>query len=568
MQLIEVLRLFDSPLSQEQCWAICYGACRTLNKKRAEDFQRHEKIKYIISFESLLLTQRGEIEILHSEPHYGIPQKDSEIIFNLGNLLCRCLDYGLNETEIEDVKFTDDMAELIGGMVLQSSEFDEGIGDLDSLSESWESKRLNTCRNFKALIEITQFCEKRRLSRNVSESKKHYLNVCKALYIEASELKAFLGHVMCDFIIDRYDSFEKSQELAKLYLQDWASLWVRVMNELRLNTAKYRAIFPEDYQYVTYEVSPLDRKIRKRNLSFLPDDAENMVYNFLRSRMTSLDSRADSVWELNQSGSLSSKEEIVDENNTKKIKLSIDKNLINKIESWNIENDISNISFQQPDKVLIYNESYFDSTTSTTNKIDHNLIVKTNEVMHSQGITFDSSFSKSLMDLDEIDLSKEDDAFTDKKIGVSMIEILKIRQELTRSEFESSSDVNFINGKKCFICRKVKFSIFQRARVCAICCKKCCLKCMVENFQIPNHLVNTLPSNLNVTYGNRNLIYSKWNLDISDFHISRCYSTDNLIMNKRKNRILLNICVVCKELLESIEQERKMKRTTYLGLDN
>ena len=115
MQLSEVLRLFDSPLSQEQCWAICHGACRTLSTKRTEDFQRREKIKYIITFDSLMLTQRGEIEILHSEPHYGSPQKDSEIIFNLGNLICRCLDYGLNETEIEDVKFTDDLAELIGG---------------------------------------------------------------------------------------------------------------------------------------------------------------------------------------------------------------------------------------------------------------------------------------------------------------------------------------------------------------------------------------------------------------------------------------------------------------------
>jgi len=40
MQLTEVLKLFDSPLSQEQCWAICYGVCKNLITKRNEDLQR------------------------------------------------------------------------------------------------------------------------------------------------------------------------------------------------------------------------------------------------------------------------------------------------------------------------------------------------------------------------------------------------------------------------------------------------------------------------------------------------------------------------------------------------
>ena len=115
MQLSEVLRLFDSPLSQEQCWSIAYGVCKTLLKKRWEDHQRKERIRYIMSLDSLVLTQRGEIEILYSEPNLHEVQKESELIFAIGNLICRCLDFGLDEIEICEVRFQDDMAELIGG---------------------------------------------------------------------------------------------------------------------------------------------------------------------------------------------------------------------------------------------------------------------------------------------------------------------------------------------------------------------------------------------------------------------------------------------------------------------
>lgn len=71
-----------------------------------------------MSLDSLVLTQRGEIEILISEPNLHEVQKESEIIFSIGNLVCRCLDFGLNEIDICEVRFQDDMAELIGGMFL------------------------------------------------------------------------------------------------------------------------------------------------------------------------------------------------------------------------------------------------------------------------------------------------------------------------------------------------------------------------------------------------------------------------------------------------------------------
>ena len=47
MRLSEVLKLFDSSLSQEQCWSIAYGICKTLLIKKYEDHQRKERIRYV-----------------------------------------------------------------------------------------------------------------------------------------------------------------------------------------------------------------------------------------------------------------------------------------------------------------------------------------------------------------------------------------------------------------------------------------------------------------------------------------------------------------------------------------
>ena len=51
MQLSEVLRLFDSSLSQEQSWSVAYGVCKTLLIKKYEDHQRKERIRYVKTWE-------------------------------------------------------------------------------------------------------------------------------------------------------------------------------------------------------------------------------------------------------------------------------------------------------------------------------------------------------------------------------------------------------------------------------------------------------------------------------------------------------------------------------------
>ena len=54
MRLSEVLKLFDSSLSQEQCWSIAYGVCKTLLIKKYEDHQRKERIRYVGNLDELI----------------------------------------------------------------------------------------------------------------------------------------------------------------------------------------------------------------------------------------------------------------------------------------------------------------------------------------------------------------------------------------------------------------------------------------------------------------------------------------------------------------------------------
>ncbi|XP_057302161.1 protein spire homolog 1-like [Hydractinia symbiolongicarpus] len=622
MQLSEVLKLFDSPLSQEQCWSVCYGTCKALMTKRREDYQRRERIKYILNLDSLILTQRGDIEILQSEPNFQETQNDSELIFAIGNLVCRCLDHGLDEEEICEVRFQDDLAELIGGMVLQSSEFDEGISEPD-LGESWESRKFQSShyRSFQRLSEVTRFCEARLLRRNIEARNKHYSNVSKALYVEASELKAFLGHVLHE-LDENSASLDETRgpELAKRYVKEWAKLWLRVMDELRKKTKKRRRnLKPEDYQSAPFDIFNMtesNEELRRGNTTkhsdSLPENAEDKIFNFLRTRVSSQEDVR------NKSGSTSPVDITIEENkdvrdgapsaqevSNEKKKISVEETLSRKISDWD---DYSLDETLEEDYLKGYESD--DETDEVINKSSTHAPVKLaplcitvepeviNETRKTRSstlchvlpeITRDAALlpfhkrrhsigrmsverSQNISDsLQEIDIDEKDDE--SEKIGSSLTEIFKIRQEITRSEMELIKDEDVLNLKKCFGCRRTKFSIFQRSRLCTVCNKKYCLKCIKENTNIPSQIVDALPVNIDVTHtAHTSALMSSRHMSKSMFNLGSTAapgeSKNTWLRNRHSNGLKLHMCTECKLFLDCIESEKtKQKWTVRLELD-
>ena len=311
MLLATVLKTFNAPLGQEQVWAICYGAAKTLLTLRDENLVKRVQIQCTVDINDIRLNESGEIDFLDlRRDDRDTVQKERDLIFSLGNMLCRCLDYGLEPSEIDKVRFESDLAELIGKMVLQNDEdYDEGFDD-DQLDESWTSRKFTSqmseerLQNFSSLPEVMSFCEGRLLKRNIKAGGKHYLNVCKALFIESNELKTFLDQVLPS--LDRTEKAGKRTvsirnteivELSKQCIQEWSRLWLQVMHELRrgvhLRKVEKTSVTPKEFEYTPYEMladEMVCQKAAKKRLprpkkgSSLPDDAEKMILEFILSR--------------------------------------------------------------------------------------------------------------------------------------------------------------------------------------------------------------------------------------------------------------------------------------------
>lgn len=542
---------------------------------------------------------------------------------------------------------------LSQGMVLQSNEFDEGIGgDTDSLGEgSWENKKLNS-RSFRTLIEVLRFCDARLLRKNIECQGNHYANVTRALYLEASELKAFLGHVLHD--LDSPQNSPKEDQNTSLstdiqsttsnkastadfntrkYVKDWARLWVEVMVELRQKTKENRAqqynsdeaaecIVPETESYKctpftrenlnnTEELEAMRKSTRSLDtLDSLPSDAESRIFNFLKSRVSSHEelSSTPRCMSSDSIDVLTDDDELDTEGTQQKgqKKLVVHQKLVRKISDWDqysiddtLEQDFLDGSYED-DYDLDSNQEKMNNNKNNTQHNNSNIPVSNGRSIVEYDVFADSmsslrrntapstlsnqmkrkGFSKSEMCLHQINIDENHSDFTDNgqstpdellcKIGASLTEIFKIRQELTRAELQMSRDVDLQKLKKCFGCKKNKFNIFQRPRVCAVCKKKYCVLCIIENVPIPPSLTETLPPNVDIEYNanqnnSSNLVRSKSMLNVGPSTTVKQLPWQR---NAKVKGVRLSMCHDCHSFVDSIKTERaKIEWKVQLELD-
>lgn len=515
-------------------------------------------------------------------------------------------------------------------MVLQSNEFDEGIGDTDSLGESWEnSKRLNSsCRSFRTLVEVLRFCDARLLRKNIECQGNHYSNVTRALYLEASELKAFLGHVLHDLDTDRSskDSLKTPSSTTEIntkkYIKDWAKLWIEVMVELRQKTKENKTqndelaaehIVPETEYYKctpftrenlnnTEEFEAMRKSTRSLDtLDSLPSDAESRIFDFLKSRVSSheeLDTRCMSPDSLDMLDS-------TDDHHQGQKKLLVHEKLARKISDWDqyslddtLDQDFLDGSYvSDEDDDAFVDGGMKDRKTNKTINIP-TTVVKDNKEYDVFSDSMSSlrrntapsvlsgqmkrkGISKSAMCLHQININEDDGCASDyeegsspeellNKIGASLTEIFKIRQELTRAELQMCQDKDVQKEKKCFNCKKNKFNIFQRARMCSVCKKKFCFVCITEGVPIPPSLTENLPPNIDVKYNANNQNQSGLVRSKSMLYVGPSTTIKQLPWQRQAKvkGVQLSMCQECHDFVDSIKTEReKIEWKVQLELD-
>ncbi|NWS48252.1 SPIR2 protein, partial [Probosciger aterrimus] len=240
----------------------------------------------------------------HELPPLLTPSAEAQMVQSLGFAIYRALDWGLDENEEREL--SPRLEQLIDLMTNSDSEdsgcgtADEGYGGQEEEEEGGEGP-LRAVRTFGQAMR----CCAARLA-DPAEAQAHYQAVCRALFAETVELKAFLAKIRdAKEMLQKLKEDEEAEErpvaeLGSLRNTDWARLWVQLMRELR-HGVKLKKVqekqfnpLPTEYQLTPFEM--LMQDIRARNYKLrkvmvdgdipprVKKDAHELILDFIRSR--------------------------------------------------------------------------------------------------------------------------------------------------------------------------------------------------------------------------------------------------------------------------------------------
>ncbi|XP_070150191.1 protein spire isoform X3 [Polyergus mexicanus] len=319
LNLQDILLMFDSPISQERAWALCYQIVKGLSRLTDNKFYEISELWQIV------LHKHGNICL---ESLAGSKQplvSEEKAIFSLGMAIFKALDFGSNAGE--EIALSPDLETLITLMTscnrvsegdveerLQETD-DEGIerdsGDTDA-EDYMMPKTTESCTNSSVctLKTILQICERHVQSLH-EDTDNYYRNVIQMFVEEALNLSQFLEKVVVDkqsqdlyspSINDADRNSISLQNIDILDFNDWARFWVQVISELRrgVKLKKVEANLGSrassrtqgnrpDYKLTPYEILMDDIREKRYHLRKTPPtpsrkDAHAIILEFIRSR--------------------------------------------------------------------------------------------------------------------------------------------------------------------------------------------------------------------------------------------------------------------------------------------
>uniref|UniRef100_A0A087Y2F2 Spire-type actin nucleation factor 1a n=1 Tax=Poecilia formosa TaxID=48698 RepID=A0A087Y2F2_POEFO len=323
LSLDEILTLYSQPINEEQAWAVCYQCCRTLAQKhrrrgssKAAGSSAVEYPRKIDGPGNVRIGRDGAVK-LHfegSKDEYQSACTSLEVIYSLGVMIYKALDYGLKENEEREL--SPPLERLIDMMTnMQETETDpcpdegyeateeedeceedDGDEELDSVSSASEVSSIKSYRD------VLLICSSHLPSP--SDAPNHYLAVCRALYAETRELHTFLEKIRCAKEnlrrMEGETQEEPEKDLNELQNADWACFWVQVMRDLRhgvklkkVQERQYNPL-PIEYQLTPYEMLMDDIRSKRYKLRKvmvngdipprLKKSAHEIILEFIRSR--------------------------------------------------------------------------------------------------------------------------------------------------------------------------------------------------------------------------------------------------------------------------------------------
>ncbi|XP_061450580.1 protein spire homolog 2 isoform X2 [Rhineura floridana] len=321
LSLEEVLKAYEQPINEEQAWAVCFQCCRGLLQPgpAVEAEQRQQGGRQRRWGPAGRIRETADIRLhkdgtVSARGEYGVaelpltltPSAEAQMVQSLALAIYRALDWGLDENEERELSPA--LERLIELMANSDSEdsgcgtADEGYGGQEEEEEVAVEGTLRAVRTFNRAMRLCAM----RLTQPV-EAQAHYQAVCRALFLETVELKAFLAKIreakeMLTKLKDEDEELKDrtAADLDNLRNTDWARLWVQLMRELR-NGVKLKKVqekqfnpLPTEYQLTPFEMLMQDIRARKYKLRKVmvdgdipprvKEDAHELILDFIRSR--------------------------------------------------------------------------------------------------------------------------------------------------------------------------------------------------------------------------------------------------------------------------------------------
>ncbi|XP_071576138.1 uncharacterized protein Spir isoform X3 [Temnothorax nylanderi] len=347
LNLQDILLMFDSPVSQERAWALCYQIAKSLSRSTENKFYE------ILELSQIILHKDGDIWLENLAGSKQSLVSEEKAVFSLGMAVFKALDFGSNAGE--EIALLPDLEALITLMTncnrvcegdaeerLQETD-DEGIerdsGDTDAedymMPKTAESYTDNATCTLKTVLQIQRpqhwspirgffpriivpICVRHVQSLH-EDADNYYQNMIQAFVEEALNLSQFLEKVVVDkqsqdlFSPNNTDRSSTSlQNIDTLDFNDWtdiriwraiqARFWVQVISELRRGvklkkveanlgsrvSSRGEGTLP-DYKPTPYESLMDDIRERRYHLRKTPPtpsrkDAHAIILEFIRSR--------------------------------------------------------------------------------------------------------------------------------------------------------------------------------------------------------------------------------------------------------------------------------------------
>ncbi|XP_059163551.1 protein spire homolog 1-like [Physella acuta] len=318
LPFVDILKVFNNPINEEQAWAVCYQCALFLSRNTPQQQEYFQDI-YDSGIHSIWLSRHGDVFLrkgptdpngsgkgppsYQNQPHitspsssYAVCKKRGRVIATetdavqaLGTSIFEALDYGIDPAD--ERQLSHELESLIATMTNADTSLESQNADDEGIEKDADLD--HRC----SIQDVLQIC-KRHLSSK-QDAQHHYKAVCRALATEAGELFTFLEKISTHKERLTEDQNEDTMRLDELQRADWACLWVQVTRSLRqgvrLKKVEHVNLQPLEYELTPFEMLLEDIRSRRYTLNKITtnngelphkvkNDAHAFILDFIRSR--------------------------------------------------------------------------------------------------------------------------------------------------------------------------------------------------------------------------------------------------------------------------------------------